>query len=31
MAVSRIGSTHEHFVTTTRGLRREIPPMVLYE
>ncbi len=31
MAVSRAANTHEHFVTTTRGLRREIPPMVLYE
>jgi len=23
--------THDSFVTTTRGLRRDIPPMILYE
>lgn len=26
-----VSNTHESFVTTTRGLRREIPPMVLWE
>lgn len=26
-----MANTHESFVTTTRGLRREIPPMILWE
>lgn len=26
-----ISNTHQSFVTTTRGIRREIPPMVLFE
>jgi ribonucleoside-diphosphate reductase beta chain len=31
MAVTANGVTHKNFATTTRGLRREIPPMVLFE
>jgi ribonucleoside-diphosphate reductase beta chain len=31
MAVIDRGVSHKNFATTTRGLRREIPPMVLFE
>ncbi len=31
MAIAQKPFTHKNFATTTRGLRREIPPMILWE